>query len=219
MLHVFIFHGFKSTANEIAAFDLTPGFASETPPPCRFINSDWDAGAPYLATGNGIQAVYQLVASSAALHAEWDVAIGNMAAVSQQTAAMINQLPGEDALLLVGYSMGTLLIGDMVAQLTRKRDIYLFFMAGSLDRQRAGQLLDNRNVIQAINCLSPRDFMLRKQLPEFMPPPISPVGLHAIDHDKALNAHTGLAHADYLQDPAVLSRYGAFILQILQRHP
>lgn len=216
MLHIFIFHGFKSTAKEIAAFDLTGNYAGDFAP-CHVVNSDWYAGAPYVLGGNGIKAISMLAENIDALRAEWQEAAGNMDICSNEVACFINGLADGEPVLLVGHSMGAEIIARIVPQITHHIDLYLFLMAGVIDHQAAEQLLANDNIVQVINFLSARDFLLRKQFPEMVSAAVRPVGLHAIGHDKAINYPMTLGHSDYLRDAQVLSRYRAFIRGISAR--
>lgn len=219
VLHILLFHGFKSAAQEIAAFDLTDNTAGSPLSGCHFVNHHWDAGTPYQGSQNGVQAVLMLAANAAELHAQWDKARQNIQPCSDSAVAFIQQLPPGDKVLLVGHSMGGDVIARIIERVTRLVDIYLFVMAAGLDRAAFREMLASRNVIHGINCLSGRDFMLRKQLPEFVSPPGKPAGLYTIDHPKATDYATQLGHADYLHDPAVLSLYREFIDRILRAGP
>lgn len=137
-------------------------------------------------------------------HEEWSNANERAIETGELLAKKINSAhkPG-DHVVLSAHSLGTIVLYQAVQHIRQDITIYLFMMAGVLEKHDLEWLLFTyKNIAFTYNLYSDSDSTLNELLPKFEPTIIEPIGNNAISSDThpVCDINTGIDHSEYKTD-------------------
>ncbi|VTM37703.1 Uncharacterised protein [Klebsiella quasipneumoniae] len=228
MLHVYIFHGFKSDSLVMKRFVLSEseiivniaritGVKPRSIENCVFYNRTWGV----MKKSSKLSYLYNTLFNSETypleVHEEWDKAIETIEDdYSSIIASRINSMSEDDHVLFVGHSMGTYLISEVIPKIKKDITLNLFFMGGIVSKNLCELLFDDERIRCVVNLYSRSDVPLEKFLEEMSGCFDEPVGINFIEHKKAINRGLSISHSGYLEDAEVINMYRKFVAQLVR---
>ncbi|CAM7711355.1 hypothetical protein G9H14_10645 [Klebsiella pneumoniae] len=228
MLHVYIFHGFKSDSSAMKRFvlfeeEIREGIAKITGikprsiENCAFYNRTWGV----MKKSSKLSYLYNVLFNSETypleVHEEWDKAIETIEDdYSSIIANRINSMSENDHVLFVGHSMGTYLIAEVIPKIKNDITLNLFFMGGIVSKNLCELLFDDERIRCVVNLFSRSDVPLERFLEEMSGFFDEPVGINSIEHKKAINKGLSISHSGYLEDTEVIDMYRMFVAQLVR---
>ncbi|AFY19363.1 hypothetical protein [Pseudomonas sp. UW4] len=137
-------------------------------------------------------------------HEQWSNANERAIEAGELLAYKINSAhkPG-DHVVLSAHSLGTVVLYQAVQHIRKDITIYLFMMAGVLEKHDLEWLLfTHKNIALTYNLYSYNDHALNSILPKFEPTIDEPIGNNAISSDihPVCDINTGIDHSEYKTD-------------------